>query len=281
MSSRVPAFLSLIRPLNLLIAFLSIVVAAVLAGGDEGDVVPIVLAAFAGIAVAAGANAINDRFDVEIDRVNRPDRPIPRGELTTDDAFRVWFACSLLAGTFGALVGLLPFAIVMGAVVVLYFYSRDLKATPLIGNLVVGGMTGMAFIYGAAAVGPVERGLIPALFAFLVNVARELVKDIEDREGDALSAAATLPVRYGVRPARILTSASLLILIAVTMVVASHEMYRDPFLPIVLVADALMAFVAVAVWWRDTPEHMRSLSGVLKLAMIVGLGAIWLGRPTP
>lgn len=279
MFSRVPAFLSLIRPLNLLIAFLSIVVAALLAGGDERAALPILLAALAGIAVAAGANAINDLFDIEIDRVNRPERPIPRGDLTVADAKRAWIATSVFAAFCSWIVGVWPFAIVVGAITVLYWYSRSLKATPLVGNLVVGGMTGLAFIYGAAAVGPIERGIVPALFAFLVNVARELVKDIEDREGDALAHAATLPVRYGVRPARILTTATLVLLIALTLYVASHEVYGDPFLAIVLAADVLMAFVAVAVWWRDTPSFMRTLSSALKLAMVIGLGAIWLGRP--
>lgn len=279
MFSRVPAFLSLIRPLNLLIAFLSIVVAAVLAGGDERDALSIVLAAFAGIAVAAGANAINDRFDVEIDRVNRPERPIPRGDLTIQDANRVWIATATVGAICSAIVGAWPLAIVVVAIATLYWYSRSLKATPLVGNLVVGGMTGLAFIYGAAAVGPIERGIVPALFAFLVNVARELVKDIEDREGDALALAATLPVRFGIRPARILTSTSLVLLIVLTLYVSSRHIYRDPFLQIVLVADALMAFVAVAVWWRDTPSFMRTLSSALKLAMVIGLGAIWLGRP--
>jgi geranylgeranylglycerol-phosphate geranylgeranyltransferase len=280
MSSRVAAFLSLIRPLNLLIAFLSIVVAAVLAGGDGRDALDILLAALAGAAVAAGANAVNDRFDVEIDRVNRPERPIPRGDLTADDAMRVWVVTTVVAAACSAFVGPWPFAIVVGAVAALYWYSRSLKATPLIGNLVVGGMTGLAFIYGAAAVGSVERGMVPGLFAFLVNLARELVKDIEDREGDALSHAATLPVRFGILPARVLTSASLALLIVLTLYVSAREIYGGPFLTIVLAADVLMAFVAVAVWWRDTPSFMRSLSSALKLAMVIGLGAIWFGRPT-
>lgn len=279
MSGTLGAFLSLIRPLNLLIAFLSIIVAAVLAGGDERDVLPILLAALAGIAVAAGANAINDHFDVEIDRVNRPERPIPRGDLTVADAKRTWIATSVVAAFCSGFVGIWPFAIVVGAITVLYWYSRSLKATPLVGNLVVGGMTGLAFIYGAAAVGPMDRGIVPALFAFLVNLARELVKDIEDREGDALAHAATLPVRYGIRPARIMTTATLVLLIALTLYVAFREVYGGPFLAIVLAADVLMAFVAVAVWWRDTPSFMRSLSSALKLAMVIGLAAIWLGRP--
>ncbi len=279
MLSRVPAFLSLIRPLNLLIAFLSIIVASVLAGGDEDEAVAMVLAACAGIAVAAGANAINDRFDVEIDRVNRPDRPIPRGALTERDATLTWGTSAGVAAICSATVGSWPFAIVVGSIVLLYFYSRSLKAMPLVGNLVVAGMTGLAFVYGASAVGSIQAGIVPALFAFFANLAREVVKDVEDRDGDSKANAATLPVRYGVRPARIVTSVSLILLILITLVVGTRDLYRPAFLPIVLVADAIMAFVAVAVWRNDTPAHMRMLSSLLKVAMVVGLVAIWFGRP--
>ena len=279
MFSRASAILSLIRPLNLLIAFLSIIVASVLAGGREDDAVAMALAACAGIAVAAGANAINDRFDVAIDRVNRPDRPIPRGALTERDATLVWGTSAALAAICSATVGPWPFGIVVGSIALLYSYSRSLKAMPLVGNIVVAGMTGLAFIYGASAVGSIQAGVVPALFAFFANLAREVVKDVEDRDGDSRANAATLPVRYGVRPARIVTSVSLTLLIVITLLVAWRGIYQPAFLPIVLVADAIMAFVAMAVWRNDTPAHMRMLSSLLKVAMVVGLVAIWFGRP--
>ncbi len=91
--------------------------------------------------------------------------------------------------------------IVIFAVVLLYYYSARLKRTIIAGNVVVGFMTGMAFIYGGTTVGHVERALIPAIFAFLINFARELVKDVEDIEGDKKEQAVTLPVKYGIRPA--------------------------------------------------------------------------------
>ena len=74
--------------------------------------------------------------------------------------------------------------IVVLSIALLYFYSARLKRTVLIGNLVIGLMTGMAFIYGGVVVGRMERAVVPAIFAFLVNLARELLKDVEDMEGD-------------------------------------------------------------------------------------------------
>ncbi|MEK6651162.1 MAG: geranylgeranylglycerol-phosphate geranylgeranyltransferase [Bacteroidota bacterium] len=278
MFSRARAYLSLIRPLNLLITFVSIIAAAVLAGGGWADVIPMVLAGVAGVAIAAGANAVNDYFDDEIDRINRPDRPIPSGALTKSHAWRFWQIASAAGCLCGLAIGLWPFVITVGSVVLLYAYSRSLKATPLAGNIVVGGMTGMAFIFGGAAIGAADRAVVPAVFAFLVNVAREVVKDIEDRHGDAHHRVVTLPVRFGVRPAQVVTSLSLVLLVVVTVLAYVHDQYDHVYFRIVLVADAMLLYVALAVWWGETPAHMRRLSLLLKATMVVGLAAIFFGR---
>lgn len=278
MTSSVPAYISLVRPVNLLITFLSIVAAGILAGGGWTDAAPLLLAGAAGAAVAAGANAINDYFDVAIDRINRPERPIPSGTLSTGQAWWIWLTTSIGGCVCGLVIGPWPFAITVGSVLLLYWYSRALKSTPLAGNLVVGGMTGMAFIFGGVAIGAVDQALLPALFAFLVNVAREVVKDIEDREGDARQQAATLPVRFGIRPARLATSIVLLSLITITILAYLGGRYDEVYLRIVLVADVLLAYVAWSVWRKDTAQHMHQLSVVLKTTMIIGLAAIFFGR---
>jgi geranylgeranylglycerol-phosphate geranylgeranyltransferase len=139
-------------------------------------------------------------------------------------------------------------------------------------------MTGMAFIFGGAAIGSAERAVVPAVFAFLVNVAREVVKDIEDGHGDARQRAVTLPVRYGVRPAQIITSLSLVLLVVVTVLPAVIDTYDHLYLWIVLVADVMLLYVALSVWKDETPAHMRRLSVLLKATMVVGLAAVFFGR---
>jgi geranylgeranylglycerol-phosphate geranylgeranyltransferase len=277
MAIAIRPYLLLSRPLNLLIAFLSICAATVLAGAERHDALNMVLAGLTGVFVAAGANAINDIFDIEIDRINRPDRPLPSGMLSRENAFRFWQGTALAAGVASAVIGPWTFLIAAGSIALLYYYSRSLKSMPLAGNVVVGGMTGMAFIFGGVAVGATDRALLPALFAFLVNLAREIVKDIEDRAGDSQHNASTFPIRFGVRPAQVITSASLIVLIAVTIYAYLLRHYDGPYLSIVLAADALLMYVAIAVWANDSPAHMRRLSNVLKATMVVGLAAIYFG----
>ena len=138
-------------------------------------------------------------------------------------------------------------------------------------------MTGMAFIYGGAIVGRIERALIPAVFAFLINFARELVKDVEDMEGDRKEHAVTLPVKYGIRPSLILATLSLLTLISITCAVVKYSVYHSAFMYIVFVADILMCVSGVMMWQGSSSINMRRVSSNLKISMVIGLMAIIAG----
>ncbi len=275
--SFLPPIFRLVRPLNLLIAFLSIIAAAALAEASWEQWRTVLLAALTGVFVAAGANAINDYFDVATDSINRPERPIPRGDLTTKQAWVVWAITSAAGLVCSWLTGPYPFGIALVAVALLYLYSHSLKAKPLAGNLLVAFMTGLAFIFGAVAVGLPEAGVMPFVFAFLSNLAREVVKDIEDREGDRASGAATFPIRYGVGKSRLVISIALILLIASTFYAYAEEMYGEAYLWLVIAADVCLAFVAIYVWRSEEPRHMRKMSTMLKVAMVFGLAALWFG----
>jgi geranylgeranylglycerol-phosphate geranylgeranyltransferase len=138
-------------------------------------------------------------------------------------------------------------------------------------------MTGMAFIYGGVVVGRVEHAVVPALFAFLVNLARELLKDVEDLEGDRKEHAVTMPIKYGVLPTLVLATVSLLVLIGATIAVAIFALYESAFLYIVLIADCLMC-VSIGLMWSDhSLTVIRRVSKILKMSMIVGLLSIIAG----
>lgn len=274
---KLKSYVQLSRPLNVIITLMSIPVACWIAGGTRKEFLSIVLAAISGALVTAGANAINDFFDIEIDRINRPERPLPRGDLSQHDARLLWVITSVIAVGLNCFITLGALIIVIFAVVLLYFYSARLKGTILAGNLVVGLMTGMAFIYGGAVVSHIVRAVIPALFAFLVNLARELVKDIEDLEGDRAMHAKTLPVTYGVKPALMIATGSLIVLIGCTLVVAFFSVYKLVFLYIVLVADILMLETIVLMWRNTGPIRLKRVSSLLKLCMGIGLLSIIAG----
>ncbi len=279
LSKKLRAYIDLTRPINVAITLASIPVASVLAGAKAGQWREIMIAGLTGGLVAAAANAINDYFDVEIDRINKPSRPIPRGDATKRDAWFVWLVLSVIAVVLNFWLNIYALLIVIFAVGILYWYSALLKRTIVIGNVVVGLMTGMAFIYGAVVVGNPVRAVVPAIFAFLINIIREVIKDIEDIEGDRKGNAMTLPVRHGTTPALWFASVTIFLLVATTITAYQLGVYTVWYLYPVLFVDLLLLTILIIMWNDQTPGSMNRLSNLLKVCMVVGLVAIILGSP--
>jgi geranylgeranylglycerol-phosphate geranylgeranyltransferase len=259
------------------IVFLTIAAGGVLADLNAARWKDILIAAVAGALIVGGGNALNDCFDLEIDRLNRPDRPLPSGAITLGQARVLWIFASL----FGIILSLLltpwNMAVAVFWVVTLYSYSRDLKRTVLFGNLMIGVLTGMAFLFGALVAGQPSKALFPGVFAFLANVAREVLKDVEDVEGDRRAGALTLPVRYGTKRGFVAASVAIALLIATTFLPYALNIYNARYLGIVLAVDAVLLYVIVS-WRNDSSRsNLNRLSGILKLAMVGGLVAIFAG----
>jgi geranylgeranylglycerol-phosphate geranylgeranyltransferase len=271
------ALFMLSRPVNVIIAMLSIGVAALIAGALE-PIHHVMFAVLAGGLLTAGANAINDVFDVEIDRVNKPARPLPQGLITLRGARRFAWTLFSVGICLSGLINPVCFLISILAVILLVLYSAVLKRMVFWGNAAVGLLTGMAFCFGAAAVDRLEAGAVPAVFAFLMHLGREVIKDMEDVEGDRKYQANTLPVRYGLRPARILVSGVLSLLVVLTWLPWVLGWYGKLYLIVVFVGvNTVLIYSVIMVWLGGTTEHFRRLSGLLKADMIVGLIAIYLG----
>ena len=276
-SKKIKSYFQLSRPVNVLITLVSIPVACWIAGGTACSWFIILLSSMTGALVASGANAINDVFDIVIDRINRPDRPLPRGALTPQDARRMWLIVSALAIFINLFLNSTALLIVVLSISLLYFYSARLKRTVLIGNVVIGSMTGMAFIYGGVVVGRIERAVVPAIFAFFVNLARELLKDIEDMEGDRKEHAITLPIKYGVLPALVLATISLGVLLGTTILAVLFALYHPVFSYIVFAADLLICISIILMWRDHSSISINRASTILKISMIIGLISIIVG----
>ena len=180
--NKLSAFIHISRPSNVLIAFLSIVIAAAVAGSLQ-PWVNVLLAAFSAALITIGANVINDYFDIQIDAINKPHRPLPSGLLSKREAFFYFILVYLSAWTLAFSIGQVMFIIAFLIGILLFFYSFKLKRTVLWGNIVVSFSTAMAFIYGGLAVDRLEGTWFPAAFAFLYHFGREIIKDIQDMEG--------------------------------------------------------------------------------------------------
>lgn len=258
---------------------LTVEVGGILAAGVAlaGDHTLLAASLSAGL-VAAGGNAVNDAFDVETDRLNRPRRPIPSGQISVSAA-RWWSALLMLSGvilgfSLDAALGVIAL-LVSG---LLLGYSAGLKGTPLWGNVTVALCGGLAFVYGATAVGSIKHGIIPALFAFLIHTSREIVKDVEDAAGDRIVGARTAPIVWGQKKALQVSSLALFILILTTPVPyilgSLNAIYMTT---VVLTVDIPLALIIGYTLRSGERVDAGRLSLYLKLIMLTGLVSLYVG----
>lgn len=278
MGRQIRALIELTRPGNCLLVFISVVVGALLAG--DGFPVGTVLAlAISGTLIAAGGNVLNDYFDLEIDRVNKPHRVLPSRRVGSATAltltwvlFPAGLVISLLAGARALFVALV-------ATGLLSLYDAVLKKRGLWGNVSVSFLCGLAFLYGGLASGRWGGSWFPAAFAFFFHLGREIIKDIEDMEADRALGARTFPIVHGVEKSLLIAGGAFLVLIALTPLPVFIGLYGWGYLGIVgLGVDLLL--VILYVWLRREPHPSRFgvASRILKWDMVVGLLALILGR---
>jgi len=274
---RLKGFIQITRPVNLIIAFMSIFVGGAVTGSIQPLTV-LILACLSGVFLMAGANTINDVFDIEIDRINRPNRPLPSGLLTIQQA-RLWTGFSFLVGIILASgISLMVFGMALGFTASLILYSYRLKNTVLLGNVTVALISAMAFVYGGAAVGRIQTAVIIGVFAFLFHLAREIIKDVEDMEGDRTQGVVTLPLRFGLPVAVRWVTGILSLLILLTFIPYFLHIFNWIYLVIVFFGvDCFLIFILISIRQKSDSRHWGLLAKWMKADMLMGLLAVFLG----
>ncbi len=265
------------RPVNVVIIFFAVIIASWCAGVLANNYSIVIVAALSAALVGAGANAINDVFDIEIDKINKPHRPLPSNQITIQQAKYFWLVTSLLAIIANTILPLQSFLIVVAAVTLLFFYSKYFKRLPLIGNVIISVLTGLTFLYGGSLIGQYDRALIPALFAFITNLTRELVKNIEDIEGDKASGAKTFAVLFGIVPSQLFVTILIILTAILSYVVIESALYNRAFTILVTVANAIFFISLYFIWSKQDLRNFSKASMLIKTGMVTGLISIVAG----
>lgn len=274
------AYVELARPLNGIIAFISAWLGGMFA--SQGNVenladIRLLLVSLAALVVISAGNAINDYCDYDIDRINRPRRPLPSGRIRRPNALILAIVLTVIGIYLGTLINRNTTVIAILVSVALVSYAFWLKRTPFVGNLVVSGLTGLTFIAGGVAIDSVQGTLIPALFAFLFTTAREIVKDLEDTEGDLKNNAKTLAT-LNPRGAVWTAIGFMASVILFSPIPYLFRWYSWHYLIVVLVGvDVVLIGLAIRLFQDASKESCASIQRWMKWNIFVGLGAIYLG----
>ena len=253
------------------------------------------------VGIAAGGYVINDYFDVKIDRINRPDNLVVTRIISRDAAMNLFYgltAVGVIAGTVVAWWAhswtlLFTYVVIPG---LLWFYSASYKRMFLVGNIVVAFASAIVpllvaianadylhhLYQNALAYSPIVGELYVwtggfAIFAFLLTLVREIVKDIEDIEGDREMECRTLPIVWGDKVAKIIATillvaiATLIVYILFAVLPFSHEWKSLPTRYVVFGLIVPILCSIVLLWAANSRTEYHRVQTIIKFAMFMGM----------
>jgi len=265
----------LMRPVNCAMIGFAVVVGAFVSKPPSVSVYQLSLGFLTGLFICAYSMAVNDIYDLEVDRINRPDRPIPSGKVTVGQATRFSYAVLALGLACSAL-SLLPLAVLIAAAYAFlsWLYNSRAKKTGLGGNLIVASSLAIPFIYGGAISGGSIAGsllLMMALTAFFSGVGREVVKAMADVEGDAKREVKSVARSRGLAFAAVVGAFFFCLAVLTSWVPLLTGLANQVYTYGVIVPDVIFLYLAVAILRRHEPGSAYRVKRIALAGMTVGL----------
>ncbi len=265
---------TIIRPINALMGVVGTVISAFIAlGWALPDYYPeVIISSLSVFLVTSGGNILNDVVDIETDRINHPERPLPGGRMSKKFALSYMLILFVIAPIIsGIWLNRFAFLIVILAEILLILYEFRAKRYGISGNIIIGLLVGLIFVFGGVAVGSYYKMLILFAMASLTNVGREITKDVEDIGGDL--DRMTFPRTHGVRKSFHLTSGLVLVAVIISVFPYLTGIFSVYYLIAVALSDSIFIY-SIVLFRRDVSSSQR----YSKIAMIAGLLSFVVGE---
>ena len=278
MLKKIFSVIKIIRPLNVISSGIAILFSSQIAG-YQGSLSNVLLAIFVVTFFTIGANVLNDYFDYETDRVNRPDRAIITGDVTRIQALYISIF-SFLAGVFLSLQLNFNSQIlsIFVSLPLLILYNAQAKNYPLVGNVIVALILGLSFIYAGIVFENVTPLIVPALLAFGLTLVREIVKDIADLEGDKVVGARTFPIIFGNEKAVYLCTFLSAILGCSAFILFLNGYYNFYYgILLIITVEIPLAVVVISLLNKPNTKTAKKGAKLLKICTLGGLLSIYMG----
>jgi len=270
-------YLALTRPGNMILTAIAVIAGSFIAAGPEimDFQIEVAICCVCSMILVGGGNALNDYNDRETDRENHPERPIPSGSISADTA-SVYAQALLGSGLLILLFTLenkMPFVIALIGILLLTAYENGLKAAGISGNITVGLMSGAVFLFAGMAVNDPGPTLWIFGLAVLATITREIIKDIQDLEGDR--DRRTLPASIGIENS--MRVAILFLLIAIGLSYTAMDQFdgmaSNAYLGGITLANGTMLFGIYNAKQEDYFGGQKNIKQGMGMAMLAFIAA--------
>jgi geranylgeranylglycerol-phosphate geranylgeranyltransferase len=268
-------FVSIIRPINCAMIGFAVIVGAFVSKPPMIDALDLLLGFVTGFAICAYSMVINDYYDIEVDRVNQPGRPLPSGDVSPRGA--LWLSIILLAiGLLASAAAYSATAVVIAGIYALlsWLYNYGAKKYGLAGNLIVASSLAIPFIYGGVVSGGSVFSsllLFMAFTSFLSGVGREVVKAMADTAGDAKRGIRSYAIVHGLKQAAAVGAFFFLAAVATSLLPLALLSVSLFYRVGVIVPDVIFVYLAYAIVRNPTGEGALRVKKRALLGMLTGL----------
>ncbi|HDD45866.1 MAG TPA: digeranylgeranylglyceryl phosphate synthase [Candidatus Aenigmarchaeota archaeon] len=288
-------YIKLLRPVNSLMASLGVYIGWFIASSSIIELKAI-LAMIAAFIICGAGNAFNDYVDVESDKINRPTRAIASGLVKRRHALIYSIALFFIGCVIAASISLVCFLLALINTFLLVIYSLILQNKVFVGNVAIGYLVGSTFLFGGVAAENIIAPSILAILAFLSTTSREIIKDLEDLEGDRQGFLKRLIknirdsiaerfklTKSGVklRYSELLAVTIAMLMLAVAIILSVLPFYLGIFntyyIYMIAVPDAIFIWCIYLMGRANKSDDYKNISKKMKLAMIIALISFLIG----
>jgi geranylgeranylglycerol-phosphate geranylgeranyltransferase len=197
--TKAKAIADLVRPELPIAGGICVVAGEIIALGSLPTAFVGIMGFLTGFFISGAAMITNDYFDLEVDKVNHPQRPLPSGRISLTELLILTCLFSVAGFLTAALLGPLALTFAVFIWIVAILYNWRYKETGLLGNIMVGLSVAWFFIFGGVAVGELTNGLVWTfgVLAFIFDLGEEIAADAMDMEGDQKRSARTIALLHG------------------------------------------------------------------------------------
>lgn len=274
------ALAQLIRPELPAAAGVCVVLGQAIALGHLPPLPTVILGFLLGVFLSGSPMIFNDYFDLAVDRINAPQRPLPSGRVTQTEALAMGSAFAIIAWAIALAIHPIALALSLVTWTLGFLYNWKLKAAGVWGNLIVSSSVAMTFIMGGVSAGRASSPMlwIFALIAFCFDLAEEIAGDAMDMAGDQERESRSIAIRYGrttaLRISGLLFAAVVILTVFPILLGETSLGYLIP----IAVMDTLTLFFTIRLMRSLTPEAGRASMRVLYLSASIGLVAFMIAR---
>ncbi len=265
--------LKLTRPVNSIMVGFAVVVGVAVTSPLAVFSASAALGFLTGFFISSYSMVVNDYYDIEVDKINTPHRPVASGRITTRTA-STYAAILLILGIAAAFpLGRDNLIISATFAAVAWIYNAWGKKQMLLGNMMVAASVAIPYIYGGAAVGNASSPLLwfLALTSFLAATGREVVKTISDIEGDEVRGVRSIARIHGARAAALVGATLFLGAVAST---ALPVLFRETgllFSGLILIPDVLFIYAAAKVLQDNSGASALKIKKLTLIGMVIGM----------